>query len=125
MFDVEGTTIRMSRGDTGAVRFRVTAKYKGTDTPYNFGENDRAVFSIKDSTGSLVKEKYCPIVDNAYIVVFYNADTDTVSPGNFSWDVRYVINPYYNSAGKIVDGDQVVTPTMPQTMNLLSVVGDI
>ena len=131
MFDVTGDaasgyTIAMSRGDTGAIRFNATATYRGTQTPYTFGERDRAVFSIKNGNGTVVKEKISAITDNKFLVFFHNPDTDVLTPGtNYTWDVRYVINPYYDENGRIVDGDQVVTPRSPMPMNLLTVVGDI
>ena len=62
---------------------------------------------------------------NEFVVVFFNSDTDTLQPGNFSWDVRYVINPYYDEYGNLVDGDQVITPNVPMGMQLLTVVGEI
>ena len=39
--------------------------------------------------------------------------------------MRYVIGPYYDSEGKIVDGDQVITPKLPKQMILLNTVGNI
>ena len=56
---------------------------------------------------------------------FANAETDYLAPGSYTYDVRYVINPYYDSEGKIVDGDQVITPKTPRTVILLSTVGQI
>lgn len=131
MFDVTGDkesgySIVMSRGDTGAIRFHASAVFKGTDTPYHFGERDRAVFSIKNGAGTVVKEKIAPIVDDKFVVIFHNPDTDALAAGsNYTWDTRYVINPYYDATGRIVDGDQVCTPKTPRPMNLLTVVGDI
>ena len=73
-----------------------------------------------------MKEKVSEIVNNQFVVVFRNPDTDQLTAGtNYSWDVRYIINPYYDESGRIVNGDQVLTPTTPQSMNLLSVVGDV
>ena len=117
MFNVEGNTITLSRGDTGALTI--------TATGYTFGENDRALFSIKNSAGTVVKQQIYAMTNNVFQVTFFNADTDNLSPGTFSWDVRYVIHPYYDDVGNIVDGDQVITPLQPQTMNLLTVVGEI
>ena len=176
MFSVNGTNIRISRGDTGALRFPATVKRKDTGEPYTFGERDRALFSIKSGNGQIVKQKSYPLVDNKFVVVFFNADTDNLNAGDYSWDVRYIINPYYEEdppegdwpdysdltfpvaqhqkcmhGGTYymaketiasseewtpehwlfmdyripVDGDQVITPNGPMTMNLLSVVGDI
>ena len=123
MFDVEGYNIRLSRGDTGAMRVVATATLAGE--PFTFGEDDRALFSIKNGQGEVVKEKIAQMTDNTFVVYFLNADTDNLSPAIYSWDVRYIIHPYYDSAGKIVDGDQVITPKEPMSMNLLTVVGDV
>ena len=117
MFNVDGTTITLSRGDTGAIT--ITAE------GYPFGEDDRALFSIKNGAGQLVKQKICQMTDNVFTVTFFNADTDTLSPGAYSWDVRYVIHPYYDEYGNIVDGDQVLTPNNPMALNLLVTVGEI
>lgn len=118
MFNVDMTTntISLSRGDTGAVTISVTG--------YIFGENDRALFSIK-SGGQIIKQKVYEIVNNEFTVTFFNADTEMLSPGDYSWDVRYVINPYYSEDGDIIDGDQILTPNNPMTVSILSVVGDI
>ena len=124
MFDVEDYNIRLSRGDTGAMWVDATATLD--DEPYTFAENDRALFSIKNPNGEIIMQKQCAMTNNSFIVYFLNADTDSLSPAdNYTWDVRYVINPYYDANGKIVDGDQVITPKEPQTMNLLTVVGDV
>ena len=123
MFNVEGYTIRLSRGDTGAMKIKATATLNGE--PFTFGPNDRALFSIKNGQGEIVKEKVAAMENNEFTVYFLNADTDNLSPTNYSWDVRYIINPYYDANGRIIDGDQVITPKEPMSMNLLTVVGDV
>lgn len=117
MFNVDGTEITLSRGDTGAIR--ITAE------GYSFGENDRAVFTVKNGSGIIVKQVAYPMTDNAFTVTFMNADTDAFAAGVYNWDVRYVINPYYDEHNNVIDGDQVLTPNTPMTLNLLTVVGDI
>ena len=123
MFNVEDYTITLSRGDTGAIKVNATATLEGE--PYTFGADDRALFSIKNANGEIIMQKASAMTDNSFTVYFLNADTDALAPGAFSWDVRYIIHPYYDAAGNIVDGDQVITPKTPQTMNLLTVVGDV
>lgn len=123
MYNVEGNTITLSRGDTGALRISATATLNGE--PFDFGSDDRALFSIKNQNGEIVMQKAYAMTDNAFIVYFLNADTDSLAPGGYSWDVRYIIHPYYDASGKIIDGDQVITPKAPMTMNLLTVVGDV
>ena len=53
MFQVNGTTITMSRGDTGSVTFRATG--------YTFGAEDRALFTVKSPEGTIVKQSAYPI----------------------------------------------------------------
>lgn len=95
MFEVDGTNITLSRGDTGAIRFHAKVKRRDTGADYTFGERDRAVFTIKSNSGQLVKQRSYPMEDNWFTVVFFNQDTDTFAPGGYTWDVRYVINPFY------------------------------
>ena len=123
MFKVEGYTITLSRGDTGAMKIKATATLNGE--PFTFGADDRALFSIKNGQGEIVKEKVAAMENNEFTVYFLNADTDNLSPTTYSWDVRYIINPYYDANGRIIDGDQVITPKEPMSMNLLTVVGDV
>lgn len=123
MFSVDGYNIRLSRGDTGAMKVKATATLNGE--PFTFGADDRALFSIKNGQGEIVKEKIAELVNNEFTVYFLNADTDSLSPTNYSWDVRYIIHPYYDASGRIIDGDQVITPKEPMSMNILTVVGDV
>ena len=123
MFILDGTTISLSRGDTGAIKIKANATLNGE--AFTFGENDRALFSIKNGQGEIVKEKIYQLTDNEFTVYFLNGDTDSLSPTTYSWDVRYVINPYYDDDGRIVNGDQVITPKEPMSMQILTVVGDV
>lgn len=119
MFEVNEYTITLSRGDTGAIKFIA-------DTEHEFTEDDRALFSIKNAIGDVVKQQAFPLdAEKAFVVSFFNSDTDTLAAGSYSWDVRYIIHPYYDSTGKIVDGDQVSTPKQPMEMQLLQVVGEV
>ena len=122
MFSVDGNTITLSRGDTGGIKIKAVATLNGE--PFTFGSDDRALFSIKNSQGEVLKEKVAELTNNEFMVYFMNSDTDSLSPGSYSWDVRYVVNPYYQN-GRIVNGDQVLTPKEPMTINILTVVGDI
>ena len=119
MFNVEDYTITISRGDTGALK--ITA-----DTDHVFDSIDRALFSIKNAIGEVVKQQAYELDENkAFVVSFFNSDTDNLPAGSFTWDVRYIIHPYYDSAGNIIDGDQVITPKQPRQMQLLQVVGEV
>ena len=118
MFSVDGYTITLSRGDTGAIK--VIA-----DTDYTFAAEDRALFSVKNGVGDVVKQQAFELENGAFTVTIFNSDTDSLAPGNYSWDVRYVLNPYYDDNGNIVDGDQVLTPHLPMEFIILPVVGEI
>lgn len=118
MFNVlNGSEIQISRGDTGAIKF--------TATGYSFEESDRAMFSVKNGAGTTVFQRVCAMSNNAFTIYFRNQDTDSLPAGGYNWDVRYVIHPYYDANGTIVDGDQVITPKLPQSLTLLTVVGEI
>jgi hypothetical protein len=118
MFQVDGDTITLSRGDTGSVTFRATG--------HTFAAEDRALFTMKSPEGTIVKQGAYQIESGGvFTVYFLNADTDYLAPGQYTYDVRYVIGPYYDSEGKIVDGDQVITPKLPKQMILLNTVGNI
>ena len=123
MFNVEEYTITLSRGDTGALTVNATATLDGSD--YTFAAEDRALFSIKNANGEIIMQKAYEMTDNSFTVYFLNGDTDSLAPGSYSWDVRYIIHPYYDASGKIIDGDQVITPKTPMNMTLLTVVGDV
>lgn len=123
MFIVDGYNISLSRGDTGALRVNADATLDGA--AFTFGADDRALFSIKNANGEIVMQKALEMENNSFVVYFLNADTDSLAPGQYTYDVRYIIHPYYNDDGVIVDGDQVITPELPQTFSLLVVVGDV
>ena len=118
MFSVDGYTITLSRGDTGAIKIIA-------DTDYTFSADDRALFSIKNGVGDVVKQQAFELENGAFTVTIFNADTDSLAPGTYSWDVRYVVNPYYDENSNIVDGDQVLTPHLPMEFIILPVVGEI
>ena len=119
MFKVEGTTITLSRGDTGFVTIGVSG--------YSFGSNDRAVFTISGKSQVMVRQEL-PIENNLVTIEFTNDDTDDWGPGDYEWDIRYVVNPVYQGEGderQIYDGDEVITPNLPMKLKLLPTVGQI
>ena len=117
MFNVEGTHIYMSVGDTGAVEI--------TATGHTFATEDRALFTIRGMDGTAIIEEPHEIDSNgSFTQYFTNNDTDRCAAGEYTWDVRYVINPAWDGT-KIVNGDQVITPFAPQPFTLIGVVGSI
>lgn len=124
MFSVDETTghIQLSVGDTAS--FTITA------TGYTFAAEDRALFTVKNPSGVAVLERTYPLAEaepgnGIFVVQIANADTDTLQPGGYSWDVRYILNPYYDETGRIISGDQVITPKAAMVLTLLPVVGEV
>ena len=66
MYSVDGYTINLSKGDTGALKVKATATLNGE--PFTFGADDRALFSIKNAQGEIVKEKVAELTNNNFIV---------------------------------------------------------
>ena len=111
-------TITMHRGDTGEVTVKVTG--------HTFLSDDRALFTVKDPSGSKIIQRVYEMDDNEFTITFENSDTDYLAPGTYSWDVRYVTNPQYDpDSGEIINGDGVSTPGSPYALILMGTVGQI
>lgn len=121
MFIVDDMTISMTVGDTGAIKVQAT----GFDFEH-YSESIKAIFTVKTAGGGVLMERECTFgTDGSFLIFFQNSDTEKYSAGNYVWDLRFVINPYRDSDGRIRDGDQVITPYAPQTFTLLSAVGTV
>ena len=122
-FNKDTFEIRMHQGDTGSFWVSAT-RSSGED----FGENDRALFTVTDPTsGENVIEREYALDDDDNLgngvihVELHNGDTDHLAAGIYDTEIRYVINPY-RSGGKITDGDIVRTPAiLKSTLTLMSV----
>ena len=109
MFDVDGFTIRMRRGETGAVKFRFLG--------YNFAPEDRVIFHVRQGTVTHLKKICQPDEEGAITVYFLHDKTDKLAAGNYTYDVIVVIHPYYDESGEnITDGDQVLYPYDSQSL---------
>lgn len=122
MFDINGKTITMTAGDTGA--FRVRPKY-------HFSDGDKAQFTIKNGSGIVVLRRWYNLDSQTetFLVCFHGQDTRGLAPGNYRWDIRYYLTPYYDGAGTtndhIIDADQILTPYKPQAFVLEEPVGSL
>lgn len=119
MYSVSGTTITLSRGDT----MKLTFGSGKTD----WGANDRAIVTIKNASGTVVlKEIHTIKSDGTFDMSFQNSTTDTWPIGTYTYDVRYVMNPVYDTAGvNIIEGDAVITPAAPAILNIINTVGEV
>lgn len=122
MFRVDGYHITLSAGDTGGIKVRARATLNGE--AFTFGSDDRALFSIRNGQGEIVIEKVAQMTNNIFNVYFQNSDTEALPAGDYPWDVRYIIGPLY-SGGKVVDGNQVITPKRPQVLTIEGTVGKV
>ena len=111
MFAVDDTTgkIEMNSGDTGD--FFVDA---ARDDGEPFTDDDRAVFTINNAMGETVMERIYGLSDqdlgNGTVhVELSNDDTDDLSPGQYTYEFRFVVNPVWVD-GRITTGDLVDTP---------------
>lgn len=126
MFSVESATkkITLHRGDTGEVTFTADG-----DT---FGSDDRALVTVKSSSGTEVYKHYFELDDGAFTLEFVNAldgtgekfGTDHLQAGQYKYDVRYIKDPVWDS-NEIVDGEVVSTPGSPFAIELLDTVGQV
>lgn len=112
MFDVDGFTIRMKRGETGAVCFRFIG--------YNFESDDRVIFKVRQGNSTIYQEEYTPDSDKSIMVYFLHSTTmrDDMPAGSYTYDIIFVLNPYRDEDGYIRDGDQVLYPYDSQTLIL-------
>ena len=126
----DGATVLWENGDEIAV-FVSGGYVDGVNT------NKSAIFKTSVSTPASSATFHCtngeiPVTqpdeldeNKGFTVQFANSDTGDLAAGTFSWDVRYIIHPYYDEAGNIIDGDQVITPKTPMELQLLQVVGEV
>ena len=111
MFRVNFETgeIVMNVGDTGC--FEVKGEREDL-LPWT--DDDRAVFTVRNAAGDNVITRVYGLNDEelgngVVLIQFHNNDTDGLEPGSYSWELRFVVNPYYDG-DTIVDGDVVRTP---------------
>ena len=99
MFDVKDFTIRVNRGDTGSITIHTTG--------YEFGPDDRALFTIKDGNRMTVRKEVM------------------LRTGNYVWDVRFVVDPEFDENDMLVGGTEVYTPHTNLNLIVDDAVGDV
>lgn len=111
MFIVDETTgkVEMNVGDTGSWFIDGA---RDDDVP--FTADDRAVFTIKNAADEIVLDREYGLADEnlgngTIFVQLDNNDTDDWAPGSYTYEVRYIVDPYRKN-GEITSGDIVDTP---------------
>lgn len=117
MFEVHGTAICVSRGDTGLLTF--------TADGVSLTENDRAVFTVKGRGGGVVIRKIIKPQENSVTVPFVSADTEALRPGAYEWDIRYVLEAEMDGRGDVTDGREIITPFPPGKLTVVRTVGSV
>ena len=124
MFVVDADTkkITMHRGDTGSITFTVTG--------YDFSDlNDAvALFTLKKAkTGEsvLTESKHIKSTNGVFTINFTNETTDYLTPGNYEYDVRIVLDPELDGNDMPTSGTVVRTPYDPIPVEIRRTVGEI
>lgn len=117
MFQVNGRTIRISRGDTGIIPFRVDG--------VTLTDSDRAVFTVRRSNSSVLIQKVLAPKDGLFYMPFANEETDGWKPGLYTWDLRIVLDAQTDASGMVNDGREVITPWPPSRFEVVKVVGKV
>ena len=103
MFYVDGITrsITLTKGDTGPLTLSAE--------DHVFSADDRAILSVMDPHGAVVLKKTLAPSSGKFHTAFLNADTGNMHPGDYHFEVRFVLHPYYDASGAIVNANQVIT----------------
>lgn len=118
MFELLGTRIRLTQGDTGLLTIKARSEHI-------FTQKDRVVFTVRKTGGGIMTEMVLtPQEDGTVQVPFTNALTDGWKPGAYAWDVRYVLGAVLEG-GRVTDGDEVITPMQPGQLEITRAVGQI
>lgn len=117
MFTISGRAIRLSRGDTGIIPFRVEG--------VTLSEKDRAVFTVRRPTGAALLQKVIAPEGNVFYVPFTNEETDGWKTGSYEWDLRIALDAVMDAQGRVTDGREVITPWAPGKLEVVKVVGEI
>lgn len=125
LFEVNGTRIRLTQGDSGLLTIDVSG--------VKLTENDRAVFSMckalrgdgrwKKMGAQFLEAVLTPDVRRGvFQMPFVSSDTEKWPAGRYLWDVRVVLDAV-ETDGRVTDGREVFTPFPPGEMTIERTVG--
>lgn len=119
MFELNGTRIRLTQGDTGILTITAQA------SDHVFTDADKAVFTARKQSGSLLVEMVLqPEADGRVQIPFTSDLSDGWKPGDYKWDIRYVIGAVMENE-RVVDGTEVITPMTPGVLTIVEAVGRV
>lgn len=117
MFEVLDRTIRISRGDTGLIRFQAEG--------IELTKKDLCVFTVRRRSGGMVMEKVIQSEENAYLIPFTNEETEKMDVDEYEWDVRIALDAVTDGTGRVTGGREVITPWAPGKLKITKVVGRV
>lgn len=118
MFQLDGTRILLTQGDTGILTIK-------TQSDHEFTDADRAVFTARRANGSLLTEMVLqPEADGTVQIPFVSDLTDGWKPDIYEWDIRYVIDAVFTNE-RVTDGREVITPMRPGKLEIIKAVGKV
>ena len=117
MIRIDGTDIRMTGGDTGAITFSAV--------DFEVAPGDLGVLTVKDGYGQVMLERYLEPDGNAFTLLLANADTEGWRAGTYRYDLRIVRVAEMDENGRITDGASVMTPFPPSAFTIERAVGQV
>ncbi len=118
MFHAHGTTIFITKGDTGLL----TLMAEG----HAFTSEDRAVFTVRRPGGAtLMQVVATPEADGRVQIGFDHETTEKWRPGCYGWDVRYALGARMDEQGRVTGGREIITPMRPGELHVLEAVGTV
>lgn len=95
--DIKTRKITLPVGDTGGFTVRMIGELFDF-----FADGDLVSFAISNKLGEDVLKKFFSIEDNACRIRLSSADTADISPGSYTWNLRFFRNV------ELVDGEPVI-----------------
>lgn len=117
MFELNGTHIMLTQGDTGLLTVLTGGEHVMT-------ENDKALFTVRRRSGGVLCEMILQPEADKVQIPFVNDLTDGWKPDEYEWDIRFVLDAVMED-GKLVDGREVITPMRPGKMTIVKAVGKV
>lgn len=117
MFQLNGTNLTLTQGDTGVLTILTNG--------YTLTENDCALFTVRRrNSGVLCEMVLTAQEDGAVQIPFTNDLTDDWKADEYEWDIRFVLDVQMAN-GKPVDGREVITPMRPGKLTIVKAVGRV
>lgn len=116
MFKLNGNTLKITQGDTGALE--ITAS--GT----TFGSSDKAQLTVTDKKKNVILQKVTGFTSNVATFAFAAADTAEIPEDTYLWELRFVKGATVTE-GVITAGTDISTPYESMPLRIIDALGDI